>query len=336
MKKIVLIDPEKKQLKGNIHAHTTRSDGDIEPAELAERFYKAGYDFIMISDHELYWNSEELDKEDFFVLGGTESSIQMNDTHRWIIDHRRPELGRHARIEHKYMHYCCIKDESIEDVGQYYKHDERVPQQMDRGIDSWNKFINRMRDKGNIVIANHPHWSRLDPEILLAMQNLTAFEVWNSGDVLHCAGRSDDDIWDYCLRRGKKLLAVAADDVHECTTDFAAGFTIVLTDELSKAGICRAFRSGDFYASCGPLVKEMVIEDGILKLRCTPARHIQIVGYDRDGFDFRNLDGTLIDKVEWEIDKTMRFFRVVIIDSEGNRAWCQPVFVEELIDLGVL
>ena len=39
---------------------------------------------------------------------------------------------------------------------------------------------------------------------------------------------------------------------------------------------------------------------------------------------------------EWKIDTTMRYFRVVIIDAEGNRAWCQPVFVEELLDQGIL
>ena len=335
MKKLVLIDPNKLQLKGNIHMHSTRSDGKLEPAEAARRYYEAGYQFIMMSDHEIYWNSTELDREDFLVLGGTETAIRMNESHRWIIDYKRADLGN-DRTQHKHMHYCCIKDESIEDVGQYFAHDEPVPRQLDRGIDSWNERVNMMRERGNLVVINHPHWSRLDPELLLASQNITAFEVWNSGDAVHCGGRWDEDIWDYCLTRGKKLLAVAADDIHACTTDFAAGFTVVQAEEFSKAAICQGFKNGTFYASCGPIVKSMVIEDGVLKMECTPARHIQIVGYDRDGFDFRNLDKTLIDKIEWKIDPTMRYFRVVIIDAEGNRAWCQPVFVEELLDAGIL
>lgn len=60
------------------------------------------------------------------------------------------------------------------------------------------------------------------------------------------------------------------------------------------------------------------------------------MGYDRDGFDFRNVDKSLIDKIEWPIEATMRYFRVVIIDAEGNRAWCQLVFIEELLDQGIL
>ena len=60
------------------------------------------------------------------------------------------------------------------------------------------------------------------------------------------------------------------------------------------------------------------------------------MGYDRDSFDFRNLDKTLIDKIEWPIDTTTRYFCVVIIDAEGKRAWYQPVFIEELLDQGIL
>ncbi len=335
MKKLVIVDPAKRQLKGNIHMHTTRSDGELEAATVAGKYRESGYDFIMISDHEVYWNSTELDAEDFLVLGGTEISIEMNDSHRWILDYTRRDLGN-TRAQHTHMHYCCIKDESVPDAGQYFAHNERIPRQIDRGIDSWNAQINVMRQRGNLVIVNHPHWSRLAPEMMMGMQNITAFEVWNSGDVVHCAGRWDEDIWDYCLTRGKKLLAVAADDVHKATTDFAAGFTVVQTEEFSKAAICRAFKAGDFYASCGPLIHEMYIEEGALHLKCTPARHIQIVCLDRDGFDFKNVDGSLIDEIVWPVNATVRLFRVVIIDEFGRRAWCQPLFVEELMEEGVL
>jgi len=334
MKKLVIIDPNKYQLKGNIHMHSTRSDGALAPEEAARRYREAGYDFIMMSDHDIYWNSTGLDHPDFLVLGGTESEVKMNENYRWIVDYS--DEPPFTRTQHKYMHYCCIKDESIPDNGQYFSHNESIPRELDRGIDSWNKRVNWMRERGNLVIVNHPHWSRLDPEMLLASQNIIAFEVWNSGDVFHCGGRSDEDIWDYCLTRGKKLLAVAADDLHACTTDFAGGFTIVQADEFSKAGICKGLKNGMFYASNAPLIHEMVIEDGVLHMRCTPARHIQIVGYDRDGFDFRNADGSLIEEINWPVNTTMRYFRIVIIDEQGRRAWGQPIFVEELLDAGIL
>ena len=37
--------------KGNLHVHSTRSDGGKSPAELARLYADAGYDFIVIADH---------------------------------------------------------------------------------------------------------------------------------------------------------------------------------------------------------------------------------------------------------------------------------------------
>ena len=331
MRDIVIIDSNVKQLKGNIHMHTVRSDGKLTPEEAAEKYRKAGYDFIMISDHEIYWNSDRLDREDFLVLAGTETSILMNQDYRWPLDYGL-RGGGNPRNLHTYMHYNCILDETLEDRSQFFRQDEPVPQMKDRGIDSWNRQVDFMREKGNLVIVNHPHWSRLEPAMLLASRNITAFEVWNSGDVYKCGGRSDEEIWDYCLTRGKRLLAVAADDSHEYTTDFSAGFTMVQCREFSKIEICRAFKEGKFYASCGPVVEDMRIEDGVLKMRFTPARHVKIVGYDADGYNKCLENGELFESLEWKINPKMRYFRPVIIDDFGREAWLQPVFLEDILE----
>lgn len=330
MKNIVFIDSTEKQLKGNIHMHTTRSDGKLSPEEAIGKYRDAGYDFVMMSDHEIYWDSDAYDTDDFLVLGGTETSILMNKQYNWPLNHYRRDLDN-TRNQHTYMHYNCIKDYAIEDKGQYFKHDEHVPQMTDRGIDSWNEQVNIMRERGNIVILNHPHWSRLAPEMMLASQNITAFEVWNSGDVNVCGGHTDEEIWDYCLTRGKKMLAVAADDSHKYTIDFHAGFTMVHCTEFSKAAICRAFKEGKFYASCGPIVHDMRIEDGILKMQFSPVRHVKVVGYDPNGFNKLYEDGQLFDSLEWEINTNMLYFRVELIDENGNKAWMQPIFVEDIL-----
>ena len=39
-------------LKGNLHTHTTRSDGRQEPAVVAERYASAGWDFLALTDHD--------------------------------------------------------------------------------------------------------------------------------------------------------------------------------------------------------------------------------------------------------------------------------------------
>lgn len=35
--------------KGNLHTHSNRSDGALEPAEVCRRYREAGYDFLCLS-----------------------------------------------------------------------------------------------------------------------------------------------------------------------------------------------------------------------------------------------------------------------------------------------
>ena len=37
--------------KGNLHTHTTKSDGDAEPVWVAHWYKNHGYDFLVLSDH---------------------------------------------------------------------------------------------------------------------------------------------------------------------------------------------------------------------------------------------------------------------------------------------
>jgi hypothetical protein len=37
--------------RGNVHTHSTRSDGRLDPPEVCRRYREAGYDFLCLSDH---------------------------------------------------------------------------------------------------------------------------------------------------------------------------------------------------------------------------------------------------------------------------------------------
>jgi len=64
-------------LKGNLHAHTTFSDG-VRPAdEVVERYRELGYDFLAITDHEDridddYWLRLPTGNDDMLILPGVE------------------------------------------------------------------------------------------------------------------------------------------------------------------------------------------------------------------------------------------------------------------------
>ena len=42
---------EKQWYKGNIHTHTTESDGDEDPHKVTSWYRRHGYDFLVLSDH---------------------------------------------------------------------------------------------------------------------------------------------------------------------------------------------------------------------------------------------------------------------------------------------
>ena len=41
--------------KGNLHTHTTLSDGAVAPDESIKRYKNAGYDFLAITDHRKFY-----------------------------------------------------------------------------------------------------------------------------------------------------------------------------------------------------------------------------------------------------------------------------------------
>lgn len=64
--------------KGDTHIHSTASDGLNSPLEVALRYYAAGFDYIALTDHHVYDQSEKLSKKicslmrDFYVYPGEE------------------------------------------------------------------------------------------------------------------------------------------------------------------------------------------------------------------------------------------------------------------------
>jgi predicted metal-dependent phosphoesterase TrpH len=66
-------------LKGNLHAHTTFSDGVLSPHRLVEEYERLGYDFLAITDHDdligaAYWQALERLAPGLLLFHGVELS----------------------------------------------------------------------------------------------------------------------------------------------------------------------------------------------------------------------------------------------------------------------
>ena len=73
-------------LRGNLHAHTTFSDGVRSPADLIAEYERLGYDFLAVTDHENwipsgYWRSLERQPSNLLLFHGVELNYEPLDQH---------------------------------------------------------------------------------------------------------------------------------------------------------------------------------------------------------------------------------------------------------------
>lgn len=169
MKDLVLIDRKTAQHKGCVHMHTDRSpDSTVPYAGALAEYREKGFRFCVMTDHEIYWNSREQDREDFIVLAGAERALRPNEAHPFLLSGPRQ----------MHCHLNLIWDVTAGPCP--YGHDERLPRPIDWGISSWNRLIRSCGEQNQLVIFNHPGWSHVAPETLLAVEGCFALEVWNT------------------------------------------------------------------------------------------------------------------------------------------------------------
>ena len=72
--------------KGNIHTHTTESDGDEDPHKVVRWYRRHGYDFLVLSDHNhltlLDYGSDRRRFRKPLMVPGEEVSVRINGAKR--------------------------------------------------------------------------------------------------------------------------------------------------------------------------------------------------------------------------------------------------------------
>ena len=61
--------------RGNLHAHTVSSDGHNSTEELIQFYKDAKYDFLAITDHNIYTDLSDRSTDDFLLIPGAEIGI---------------------------------------------------------------------------------------------------------------------------------------------------------------------------------------------------------------------------------------------------------------------
>ena len=214
-------------LKGNLHSHTTNSDGKPSPQARLDGYVNQGYDFLCISDHHKITRVDSVRVPDGFI------AVQGAELHP-----DNPFGGQ----KH---HFVCLNIH--EDIDA-----QNMPPQ---------HVIDAVNGQGGSVWLAHPHWSSVNIRRDTAPLNgFAGIEVFNT--TCRCAGRGESSVhWDDWMElEGRIYPALANDDAHaleETRRDTYGGWTWVRVRERTAEAVCAALAEGASYSSTGPLIRDI-------------------------------------------------------------------------------
>lgn len=225
-------------LRGNLHAHTSNSDGKFSLEELVRNYEALGYDFLVVTDHNKITPIDNINS-DMLLLPGCEIST---------------ERGHIVAVNLK---------EPIQPNQPSQKVIDAINAQGGVAIlahPNWGE--------------NFCHWRQDD---LTSLHGYAGIEVFN-GNILRDSGSPlASDRWDMLLSRGRKCWCYSVDDTHN-EIDLANGWTLVLADELSSEAIVNALKEGRCYASSGVFFEAIESDETSIRIVARNADRIAFVG----------------------------------------------------------
>lgn len=317
MKRIDLLPNEGTFYKANLHCHSVISDGQKTVEELKEMYIRHGYSVLAYTDHRRYRDHRNLADDSFLPIVGYEA-----DTDGETEDYN------HYKTTHICM-YDTNPDQNTEKKAQ-------SPMPKGRGTAALNAFAKEMGELGFLLCYNHPYWSLQTYEDYKDLRGFFAMEIYNHGCEHDGLYGYHPQAYDEMLRTGNRLACVAADDNHnwfpegDPLCDSFGGFTMIKAKELTYPAVMDALQNGNFYASTGPEIKELYLEDNKIVVKTSPVRKIYVKGSGRLCYQKVAEDGEFLTEAAFELAREDRFLRVSIQDETGRHADSRAYFMDEI------
>ncbi len=131
------------------------------------------------------------------------------------------------------------------------------------------------------------------------------------------------------------IYGIAVDDAHHFERPWdrdaalpGQGWVVVRASKLDASELLSAMERGDFYASTGVELKDVVVGDSSLTIT------IRVDGATKHTTQFIGKDGVVLaTSGDASPSYTFRgdegYIRAKVVDSNGHSAWVQPVFLRK-------
>jgi hypothetical protein len=283
--------------KGNLHTHTLWSDGDDYPEMVAKWYKDHGYDFLVLSDHNVYqnvdrWTNPEKNKGGIRALQRYESTFG----EKWVV---RRQAGDTMEVRLRTLSeiqaalqvpgaFLLVPGEEV--TARYLTSPihmnatnlqslitpltgESVVDVLQKNVDQvWEQ--RRLTGEPILIHLNHPNFGwGITAEELMQVKGENFFEVYNGHPSVHNIGddihASTERMWDIILTWRLAVLdmdpmyGIATDDSHsyfsESRSDSISGrgWVTVQSERLHPNDLVRSMELGRFYASCGVEIDQM-------------------------------------------------------------------------------
>ena len=294
--------------RGNLHTHSTRSDGVLAPEEVCRRYKAEGYDFIALTDHfvGLYdypiVDTRPFRDDAFTTLVGAEI-----------------HSGAMANGEIWHLVAVGLPDDFAPSNSPYFM---PVDDQ-----ETGAEIARRARDAGAFVAIAHPEWSGLTEADARSIDAAHAVEIYNHGCAVGCDRPHGFHNLDLLLSEGRHLTLIATDDAHFSEPDHFGGWVMVKAEANEPDALLQALKDGAMYSSTGPEIRDIVVEGGKVHVEHTAAAAMIVSGH---GSAATAVHGASMTRSSQKLArfKPGGWFRVTVVDAAGRRAWSNPIWFD--------
>ena len=292
--------------RGNLHTHSTNSDGILPPEEVCRRYRAEGYDFLALTDHFVgIWNYPISDTTGYRTEGFTT-----------ILG---AELHSGAMANGELWHILAV-GLPPDFAPSNSPHFVPVP-----GQETAGEIAARAVAAGAFVAIAHPQWSGLTIEDARSVTAAHAVEVYNHGCAMGCDRPDGFAVLDQLLTEGRRLTLVATDDAHFSEPDFFGGWVMVKAPANEPAALLEALKAGHFYSTQGPELRDVRIEGSRVIVESSAVVSVVALGW---GTGAKAVHGASMTRTEVPLERLNNspWVRVAVIDAAGKRAWSNPIW----------
>jgi hypothetical protein len=294
--------------RGNLHTHSTLSDGALDPAEVCRRYRDEGYDFMALTEHFLgMFDFPVADTTGFrapgfsTILGAELHSGAQSNGELWHI----LAVGLPADFAPPATQFFVAEDTQ-----------ETGPQ-----------LAARAAAAGAYVAVAHPQWSGLTLEDARSLEAAHAVEAYNHG--CHTgADRADGfHTLELLLAEGRRMDLIATDDAHFTEPDHFGGWVMVKAPENDPDALVEGLKAGAFYSSQGPEIRDIRITERHIEIECSAVVSVIVQSGGNKAKAVHGLSMTKA-KLPLNLFSGRPWVRVTVIDAGGRRAWSNPIWLE--------